>query len=61
MPHKTITLRKAVAGAPKAFPVGWTYEYTYTSATTEAARQKAWRALKRDHPNENPMCWELVA
>lgn len=33
------------------------FEYTYTSASYETARQRAWRALKRDHPTENPLDW----
>lgn len=45
-----------------SMPIGERYEWTYVSSAPEQARNRAWRALKRDHPGENPACWrEVVA
>lgn len=56
---RKIVLEKHTAAAG-SMPVGERYEWTYTSSEPEQARHKAWRALKRDHPGENPMWWREV-
>jgi hypothetical protein len=57
--YKKIELEKVtnIAGEKE---VGERFVWSYTTSNDEVARQRAWRALKRDHPNENPMDWKLV-
>lgn len=49
----------AIAGLLGGLPVGSKYEWTYTSSSPERAMNRAWRAFKRDHPDENPLCWQV--
>lgn len=54
-----VALEKHTA-TPGSMPKGERYEWTYTTSAPEQARSRAWRALKRDHPGENPACWREV-
>lgn len=58
--HKTIVIVKVTNIFGDLAP-GKTYSYTYKSRSYEQARAMIWRALKRDHPDENPMEWEVQA
>jgi hypothetical protein len=57
--ERAIVLTKA-SGVIGPLPVGERYEFRSTRAdlSLDELRQRAWRALKRDLPNENPMCWK---
>ena len=41
-------------------PVGAQYEALHArNITSEQANLRTWRMFKRDHPQENPMCWTV--
>jgi hypothetical protein len=43
-----------------ALDVGAQYEATFPRSTPpDVARFQTFRKLKRDHPDENPMCWTV--
>lgn len=56
---KTITLVKTVTGFGR-LPRGHKYPWTYKASNESVAHSRAFRALKRDHPDENPAEWTVA-
>lgn len=55
------TMRRVVltkTAEDDGMPVGWTFEWTYTTATREQAVVRAFRALKVEFSGERAECWE---
>lgn len=53
----TLVKRTSVHGT---LAVGETYEWSYASSDQVTAKARAFRALKRDHPDENPLDWRVA-